>query len=141
MYYIDSNLHAPVFCFDEIFNSIPVDDIKMTARCNHSDPKAEYENTLKMNKTDGQFLLDKYADRIIELSKHAAYWEKRARNDIKSPSLVPLLLEGFTYQDLILAFLKEPTHDRKTLQQTYNKLISNCTLIASAKLKSVQKET
>jgi hypothetical protein len=109
--------------------------------CNNSDLKTEYESTLRMNKTDGQFLLNKYADRIIKLSEDAAYWEKLARNDIKSPSLVPLLLEGFTYQDLILAFLKEHTHDKETLQRTYDKLVSNCTLAASARLKSIQKET
>lgn len=141
MHYIDNDLHSPVFCFDEIFSSIPVDDIKTAVHCNNSDLKTEYESTLKMNKTDGQFLLDKYADRIIKLSEDAAYWEKLARNDIKLPSLVPLLLEGFTYQDLILAFLKERTHDKETLQRTYNKLVSDCILAVSARLKSIQKET
>lgn len=64
MYYIDSDIHSPVFCFDEIFSGIPIDDIKTAVHCNNSDLKTEYESTLKMNKTDGQFLLDKYADRI-----------------------------------------------------------------------------
>lgn len=141
MYYIDNDLHSPVFCFDEIFSSIPVDDIKTAVHCNNSDLKTEYESTLKMNKTDGQFLLDKYADRILKLSEDVTYWEKLACNDIKSPSRVPLLLEGFTYQDLILAFLKEHTRDKKTLQRTYDKLVSKCTLAASARLKSVQKGT
>lgn len=141
MYYIDNDLHSPVFCFDEIFSSIPIDDIKTAVHCNNSNIKTEYESTLKMNKTDGQFLLDKYADRIIKLSEDTAYWEKLARNDIKSPSHVPLLLEGFTYQDLILAFLKEHAHNKETLQRTYNKLVSDCTLAASARLKFIQKET
>lgn len=141
MHYIDNDLHSPVFCFDEIFSSIPVDDIKTAVHCNNSDLKTEYESTLKMNKTDGQFLLDKYADRIIKLSEDAAYWKKRARNDIKSPNVVPLFLKGFTYQDLILAFLKEHTHDKEILQRTYDKLVSNCTLAASARLKSIQKKT
>ena len=123
-----------IFCFDEIFNSIPVDDIKVAVNCNRSNFKTEYKTALRMNKEDGQFLLKKYGPKMIELSKDKNYWMTRKQNNAKIEAQVPLLLEGFSYQDLILQFIDQNGADMRDLTAAYDKLMKNSISAANEKL-------
>ena len=135
MYYIDLDAKPPVFYSDEIFVSIPTQTIEDTASANSCSLKDAFYDTLKLNKEDGEFLLEKYCNKILELAHDAAFWLKREeaiRPEIPHP---PLTLEGFSYADLITKLVKANEPLTKTLlHKTYRKLVSERIMEANSRL-------